>query len=108
MLMNRDPDPHAFTLLRVAVQRLSTGPIEEQIRWSADIKAAAEWDLSQRVAVANRNKLMTWSEIAPAVGTTPQAVHRRYRSVEVDEELARHALFLIRANEMITEVLSSR
>lgn len=51
---------------------------------------------------------MTWSEIAVAVGTTPQAVHWRYRNVEVDEELARHPLFLIRANDRITEAVSSR
>lgn len=106
--MNRDPEAYAFTLLRVAVQRLGSGPIDEQIRWSADIKRAAESDLGQRVAVASRNKLLTWSQIADAVGTTPQAVHRRYRNVEVDEDLARHALFLIRANEMLNDVLTSR
>lgn len=84
--MNRRSEQDAYSLLRVAVRRLSTGTLIDQIRWSADMEQAAEWDLGQRIALARRNNLLTWNQIASAVGTTPQSAHHRFRKMTVEDE----------------------
>ena len=104
--MNRDPDADCHSLMRVAVRRLSDGSLADQIRWSAEIEEAAGLDLAQRIALARRNNLLTWGQIATAIGTKPQSAHRRFKSGVVEsEDFALEIQTLMAASELIGERL---
>lgn len=80
-MTRRELKSYAPVLIKVAVRRLTEDEGDEtpanQLRWAADIVAAAEdylGELTQRAAAAG----MTWREIGLAMNVSGQAAHRRF------------------------------